>query len=59
MAEVSDRAELLAPVKGIMQKTIKEGISGVLAIQLESKQTGEVFKDIGRHAGVEIVDYHI
>lgn len=59
VAEVSDRAELLAPVKGIMQKTIKEGISGVLAIQLESKQTGEVFKDIGRHAGVEIVDYHI
>lgn len=57
MAEVSDSAELIAPVKGIMQKTIKEGMSGILSIRLVNKQTGEIYQDIGQNAGVEIVDY--
>lgn len=59
VAEVSDRAVLIAPVKGIMQKTIKEGMSGVLRIRLEDKQTDEVFEGFGRNAGVEIVDYSV
>lgn len=56
-AQVSDRAELLAPVKGTMQKTVKEGISGELTIRLFDKETGETYEDHGINAGVEIVDY--
>ena len=48
---------MIAPVKVTMQKTIKEGISGILSIRLEDKQTGEIYEDFGLNAGVEIVDY--
>lgn len=58
-AQVSERGELIAPVKGSMLKTIKEGISGVLTIRLEDKKTGQVYADTGHNAGVEIVDYHL
>lgn len=57
LAQVSDRAELLAPVNGTMQKTVKEGISGELEIRLHDKQTGAIYEDHGHNAGVEIVDY--
>lgn len=56
-AKILGQGELIAPVLGTMEKTIKEGISGVLSIRLEDKQTGEIYKDIGENAGVEIVDY--
>lgn len=56
-AEVLEQGELIAPVKGTMEKTIKEGISGILSIRLEDNQTGETYEDIGLNAGVEIVDY--
>ncbi|WP_338487344.1 tocopherol cyclase family protein [Ruoffia tabacinasalis] len=56
-AEVSHRANLIAPVKGTMQKTVKEGISGTLSIRLEDKKTGEIYAGKGLNAGVEIVDY--
>lgn len=56
-AQVAEGAELIAPVLGTMQKTIKEGINGALSIRLENKQTGEIYEGTGRNAGVEIVDY--
>ena len=56
-AEVFGQGELIAPVKGNMQKTIKEGISGQIHIHLEDKQSGFTYEDTGTNAGVEIVDY--
>lgn len=57
-AKVSGQGQLVAPVEGTMEKMIKEGISGIIYLRLEDKVTGEVYEDIGQHAGVEIVDYH-
>lgn len=57
-AEILGQGELLAPVKGTMKKTIKEGISGILHVHLVDKESGQTFEDIGQNAGVEIVDYH-
>ena len=54
-ADVLGQGELIAPVKGIMQKVIKEGISGILSIELEDKATGDIYRDTGENAGVEIV----
>lgn len=56
-AEVLEQGELIAPVRGTMQKTIKEGISGMVHVRLEDKESGYVFEDTGTNAGVEIVDY--
>lgn len=56
-AKVSGQGQLIAPVEGTMQKTIKEGISGVITLRLEDKVTGEIYEDTGQNAGVEIVDY--
>jgi hypothetical protein len=56
-AEVLGQGELIAPVQGTMKKAIKEGISGVLSIELKDKTTGEIFSDTGKNAGIEIVDY--
>lgn len=41
-----------------MNKTIKEGIAGIIHVRLTDKDTGYIFEDTGTHAGVEIVDYH-
>lgn len=57
-AKVSGQGQLIAPVEGIMEKTIKEGISGIINLRLEDKITGEIYEDTGHNAGVEIVDYH-
>lgn len=57
-AQVLDYGELIAPVQGTMQKTIEEGIAGVLTVRFEDKETGEFFEDVGKNAGVEIVDYY-
>ena len=56
-ANVLGQGELIAPVQGTMEKSIKEGISGILSIKLKDKTTGELFTDTGENAGVEIVDY--
>lgn len=56
-AEVAEHGELIAPVLGTMEKTIKEGISDMVRIRLHDKTTGEIFEDIGKNAGVEVVDY--
>ena len=56
-AQVLEQGELIAPVKGTMQKTIKEGIAGIIHVRLEDKKTGYTFEDTGSNAGVEIVDY--
>ena len=57
-AEVLEQGELIAPVNGIMQKMIKEGIAGIIHVRLENKESGYVFDDSGTNAGVEIVGYH-
>lgn len=57
LATVSGQGQLIAPVEGTMEKTIKEGISGVINLRLEEKKTGRVYQDVGHNAGVEIVDY--
>ncbi len=57
-AKVLSQGKLIAPVEGKMDKTIKEGISGIIHLRLENKETGQVFEDTGLNAGVEIVDYH-
>lgn len=56
-AEVLEQGELIAPVNGMMQKMIKEGIAGNIHIRLEDKESGYVFDDSGTNAGVEIVGY--
>lgn len=56
-AKITDQGELIAPVQGTMQKTIKEGIAGVLNVHFTDKVTGQVFDDKGENAGIEIVDY--
>lgn len=57
-ATVSDQGKLIAPVQdGKMDKKIKEGISGEIYLILEDKETGQIYEDIGKNAGVEIVDY--
>ncbi len=56
-AEVLEQGQLIAPVLGTMEKAIKEGIGGVLSVRLVDKQTGKIFMDTGKNAGVEIVDY--
>lgn len=55
--EVLEQGQLIAPIKGIMQKSIKEGISGILHFRLKDKKSGQIFEDIGQNAGLEIVDY--
>ena len=57
-AKVSGQGQLIAPVEGTMEKTIKEGISGIINLRLEDKKTSKVYQDTGHNAGVEIVDYH-
>lgn len=57
-AEVLEQGELIAPVNGMMQKMIKEGIAGIIHLRLENKESGYVFDDSATNAGVEIVGYH-
>lgn len=56
-AQVLEQGELIAPVRGDMQKTIKEGIAGIINIHLKDKKSGEIYEDLGQNSGVEIVDY--
>ncbi|MDN6195007.1 MAG: tocopherol cyclase family protein [Atopostipes suicloacalis] len=57
-AEIKNQGQLIAPIKdGHMLKTIKEGISGKICINLLDKENGQYYEDVGENAGVEIVDY--
>ncbi len=47
--------ELIAPVKGKMERIIKEGVTGKVSFELFDKKTGEVYKDHGKAAGIEVV----
>lgn len=56
-AYLEEAGELIAPHKGRMQKTIKEGLSGNVDIYLYDKKTGKVTEDTGIMAGIENVGY--
>lgn len=58
-AYIRSQGELIAPLKGEMNKVIKEGISGEISICLTDKETNKVYQDIGTNAGIEIVDYKL
>lgn len=57
-AYISNTGQLIAPLNdGRMNKPIKEGISGVIHMILKDKKTGNVYEEMGKNAGIEIVDY--
>ncbi|HSP47438.1 MAG TPA: tocopherol cyclase family protein, partial [Clostridiaceae bacterium] len=56
-AYLEEAGELIAPHKGKMQKTIKEGLSGKVDIYLYDKKTGKVIEDTGIMAGIENVGF--
>lgn len=47
--------ELIAPVRGKMERVIKEGITGTVTFELLDKKTGETHRDRGKAAGIEVV----
>lgn len=47
--------ELIAPVSGNMERTIKEGLCGEIEFILTDKKDGKVYTDSGIMAGIEIV----
>ena len=47
--------ELIAPVNGKMARVIKEGVTGNVTFELLDKKTGEIYKDQGKAAGIEVV----
>lgn len=55
-AQPADQKELIAPIPEGMKKIIKEGISGELKISFTDKKTGYHYEDIGKMAGIEIVE---
>ena len=54
-ATIENAGNLIAPVRGSMKKVIKEGLSGVVTIDLLDKGTGTTYSDRGIMAGIEIV----
>lgn len=50
-----NHSKLLAPVKGKMEKTIKESISSTLMVTLK-EQNNTIFKDTSINCGLEIVE---
>lgn len=56
-AYLEEAGELIAPHKGKMQKTIKEGLSGNVDIYLYDRKTGKVIEDRGIMAGIENVGF--
>ncbi|MDE1549749.1 tocopherol cyclase family protein [Jeotgalibaca caeni] len=55
-ASFSDQGNLIAPVPSGMEKAIKEGIAGEIAVTFYNKKTKETYSDVGKMAGIEIVD---
>lgn len=55
-AKTDQQGELLAPVETGMNKTIKEGVSGTITLELWDKRDGFHYKETGTMAGIEMVD---
>lgn len=55
---VEHLGNLQAPVESGMHKTIKEGVSGNLQMELWDKETDYYYQGLGTMAGIEIVDAH-
>ncbi len=54
-AKMQERGILKSPKKGVMNTTVKEGLSGVVDVKL-TKITGEIlFKGVGNPCGIELV----
>lgn len=49
--------ELIAPVKGQMTKSIKEGITGQMHLKLRDFKSGTCYEDTGKLAGIEVVGF--
>lgn len=56
-ASIVQQGELKAPTNKGMHKTIKEGLSGNLRIQLELKKENQTYSDVSVSAGIEIVEH--
>lgn len=56
-ASIVQQGKLIAPIKGMMSKTIKEGVSGIVRLTLHDKKNDKIYQDTGYHAGIEIVGY--
>jgi hypothetical protein len=55
-AKMYEGGILKAPKNGIMNNTIKEGLSGIVDIKL-TKKTGEIlFKGVGNSCGIDVVN---
>lgn len=54
---ITDQGNLIAPIKGKMNKSIKEGISGRIIINFTDKLSKKSYTHFGENAGIEIVDY--
>lgn len=54
---ITDQGNLIAPIKGKMNKSIKEGISGRVIINFTDKLSKKSYTHFGENAGIEIVDY--
>jgi len=57
-AEISDEGTLIAPKKGAMNATVKEGLNGIVHLKLTDK-SGTIFEGEGNPCGIELVrDLH-
>ena len=54
-AHVENVQELASPKDGVMNNSIKEGLSGKISISLEDSKTGYKISDNGINAGIEIM----
>jgi len=53
-ARPDQERELIAPLKGKMERVIKEGVTGTVAFELLDKTTNETYRDQGRAVGIEV-----
>lgn len=56
-AELKDGGILKAPQKGLMQNTIKEGLSGVVDVRLKNTSGEILFLGKGSSCGIEVVNF--
>jgi hypothetical protein len=53
-AKKENDVELKSPALGLMNQTIKEGLSGIIKLKLYDKNT-LIFEDEGKNSGIEIM----
>ena len=56
IAKSNNSGELLAPVRGNMNRRIKESIDSRVLVNLNDKTGKEIFSGESGHAGLEIID---